>query len=69
MQSTEAHLAKLEAKTEKLYNTLFSGEDINNLVDLLGVLVDGVNGFVNGLGGGVGVLRTLGAVGLNTFHN
>lgn len=67
MESTEAHLQKLSTQMEELYTTLFDTEDINSLVDGLTEIVNGLDAVIKGLGGGAGMLRNLGAIGVNVF--
>ena len=52
MESTAAHLEKLQASWESLYDNLFDEEFIKGFADLLSGLVSGVNTIVTGLGGG-----------------
>lgn len=68
MESTEAHLEKLGATAEDLYASLFNTEDMNDLIDMLAKLVDGVDNFVEAIGGGAGVLRNFGAIAFNVFN-
>lgn len=68
MESTEAHLEKLGATAEDLYASLFNTEDMNDLIDILAKLVDGVDNFVEAIGGGASVLRNFGAIAVNVFN-
>ena len=68
MESTEAHLKKLGATAEDLYASLFDTEDMKDLIDMLAKLVDGVDNFVEAIGGGAGVLRNFGAIAFNVFN-
>jgi TP901 family phage tail tape measure protein len=68
LESTEAHLEKLGATAEDLYASLFDTEDVNSLIDMLAKLVDGVDNFVEAIGGGAGVLRNFGSIAFNVFN-
>lgn len=67
MESTEAHLQKLSTQAEELYAHLFDAESVNDVADALTKLVELVDGFVQSVGGGAGVLQMLGTIGLNVF--
>lgn len=67
MESTEAHLQKLSTQAEELYSHLFDSESVNDVADALTNLVELVDGFVQSVGGGAGILQMLGTVGLNVF--
>ena len=68
LDSTEAHLKKLQAETEELYQTLMDPKGLNPLIDRLTGLVGLVENFTEALGGGAGALHTFGAIGLNVFN-
>ena len=53
LESVQAHLDQLEASWEGLYDTIFDEELIKNVADVLSTLVDGLNTFVTGWGGGL----------------
>lgn len=67
MQSTEAHLAKMRASFEDLYDSLLDADSINMVTDAVGFLVNRLTDLVDGLGGGTGVLLNLGAVATRVF--
>lgn len=67
MESMEAHLNQLKTETEDLYQTLLDPEGLNPMIDALTTLVGLVNNMIQSLGGGAGLLNTLGAIGLNVF--
>jgi hypothetical protein len=63
----EAHLNKLKAEGEELYQTLFSAEDINPLIDALTKVVGLIENIAEGLGGGRGIIGLLASSGLALF--
>lgn len=67
MQSTEAHLAKMRASFEDLYDSLLDADSINMVTDAIGFLVNRVTDLVDGLGGGTGVLLNLGSIATKIF--
>ena len=67
MQSTEAHLAKMRASFEDLYDSLLDNDSINMMTDAIGFLVNRVTDLVDGLGGGTGVLLNLGSIATKIF--
>ena len=67
LQSTEAHLAKMRASFEDLYDSLLDNDSINAVTDAIGFLVNRVTDLVDGLGGGTGVLLNLGSVATRIF--
>ena len=67
LQSTEAHLAKMRASFEDLYDSLLDNDSINMVTDAIGFLVNRVTDLVDGLGGGTGVLLNLGSIATKIF--
>lgn len=67
MQSTEAHLAKMRASFEDLYDSLLDADSINMVTDAVGFLVNRLTDLVDGLGGGSGVLLNLGSIATRVF--
>jgi TP901 family phage tail tape measure protein len=67
LDSMEAHLNKLTAESQELYQTLMDPEGLNPLIDGLTTIVGLVENVVEGLGGGAGALGVFGAIGLNVF--
>lgn len=69
MESMEAHLNQLQAEAEELYQTLLDPEGLNPLIDALTSIVGLAENLIESLGGGAGLLTTLGSIGLNVFSN
>ena len=67
MESTEAHLQRLSTQAEELYTHLFDTDSIEDVVDGLGKVLDGVDTFVQAMGGGIGVLKSLAPLMLLAF--
>ena len=67
MDSTAAHLQQLKASVEDIYDSLIDTDTIKDLTDGLSTAATFVASFVDSLGGGVGVLQTLGALGVSVF--
>lgn len=67
MESTAAHLNVLRTSVEDIYDSLIDTKPINNLIDGLSKVAATVATVVDGLGGGIPILTTLGAVGLSVF--
>ena len=67
MESTAAHLKQLTASIEDIYDSLADNDGINKIIDGLSSAANFVANFVDGLGGGAAVLRSLGAIGLTVF--
>ena len=53
MDSLEAHLEKMSAEWESLYDTIFDEETVKTLVDLVTGLTGALNNLMQGLGGGM----------------
>ena len=67
MESTQAHLAQLKASWEDLYDSLLDADTINGVSDALSGVVSLMANFVDSIGGGSGILLTLGSVGMQVF--
>ena len=67
MESTAAHLQTLKAAVENIYDSLADTDSINGIVDGLTVAANVAANLVDSLGGGVPILKMIGAVGLNVF--
>ena len=69
MESTEAHLQRLTTESEHLYNALFDVNTINPFIDALTQLLSLLTNFVDGIGGIVPILGSVGAIGLRVFSS
>ena len=67
MESINAHLNTLKGAVEGIYMSLGDTDFINTLIDGLSDVARLTSSAVEGWGGGVEVLKTLGIVGLSTF--
>ena len=67
MQSANAQLNQLRTATENIYDSLLDPKKITPLLEVFTKLANAVATFVDGLGGGAGVLNLLGTIGLNVF--
>ena len=67
MESTRAHLEQLTAAVEDIYKSLIDNDSINSLVDGLTTAANLVGIFVDSIGGGGSILRSLGAIGITVF--
>ena len=68
MESTEAHLNKLTASTERLMDALIDDEGINGLIDALTSVTDLLANFIEGIGGGSAAMLMLGSIGTKVFN-
>ena len=68
MQSTEAHLKKLKATWQDLYDSAINDDEVNTGIDLLTNLVQTFDNFIDSFGGGVKTIGALGAVIANVFN-
>ena len=62
MQSTEAHLEKLSAAWERVFDSMAGTDDINGLIDIMTGLTNGLANFTESLGGGGKALLAFGAI-------
>lgn len=67
MDSTQAHLRQLKAAVESIFQAFADTDAINGLIDGLTVLAKLAGNFVNSIGGGIGILKGLGAIGITVF--
>lgn len=68
MESTRAHLDELTASAENLFDSFLDSNTINDIADALGSVLDGLAGFTDAIGGGKGVLLSLGSTALTVFN-
>lgn len=67
MESMEAHLNKLQAEAEELYQTLFDADSLKPLISGLTSIVGLIENIIESIGGGQGLIGVLGTIGLNVF--
>ena len=67
MESIDAHTQQLKTSWEELYSALGDNKAINAMLDGLTHAVELLDNFVDSVGGGAGVLKLLGSVGLRVF--
>lgn len=67
MESVEASLAKLRSRWEGLYDTIFDEDLIKGFSGLLGNLVESFDKIAGSMGGGLGALTGIGAIGASVF--
>lgn len=61
MESTEAHLQKLETEWERLYDEIFDQKTANGFIDVLTLGLTTIGDYIEGLGGGLNALINMGA--------
>lgn len=62
MDSTRAHLQQLSTAQEDLYKSLLDTDTINTVADIFRELIELTTTWVDGLGGGIGLLSNIGAL-------
>ena len=67
MEDVNAHLAVLKASVENIYDSLFSTEGMKNLIDGLSEAANKLASFIDLIGGGGNLLRSLGSIALMVF--
>ena len=67
MESMEAHLDKLSASAERVFNAFSDTDAINGLIDGVDLLVSGLANYLESLGGLGGILFKIGAIGSKVF--
>ena len=67
MESTAAHLQTLKAAVENIYDSFVDTDSINGIVDGLTIVANLFANFIDGIGGGINLLKSLGSVGLMVF--
>ena len=66
-ESWEAASKRVQASLETIYNTILKDDFFIGLTDTFGALLEGVDGFIDGIGGLKGVLFLLGTVATSVF--
>lgn len=69
MDSAEAHLNKMQAAFEGLYDAIFDEDTIKDVSDIVTVLVDKLSVFIKTIGGGGNALMLLGTTALRVFDD
>ena len=67
MESTEAHLEKLDTAWERVWNSAVDSKSTNGLIDVLTGLTNGLANFVEAIGGGGSALLSLGGIATKVF--
>jgi hypothetical protein len=67
MESTEAHLDQLGATAEDSYSSLFDADAVNPIIDAFSGLIELVDNFVEGIGGGANALLMFGSIAAKKF--
>ena len=68
MESTRAHLDKLTASAENLFDSFLDSKSINTIADGLGEILNLLANVTDAMGGGKGVLLALGSTAMNVFN-
>ena len=68
MESAAAHLKKLKATWQDLYDSAIDDDEVNTGIDLLTNLVQTFDNFIDSFGGGVKTIGALGSVIANVFN-
>lgn len=68
MESTQAHLDKMQASFQGLYSALLDPDSINGTTDAISGIVQQLTNVVEGLNGGAGALQFLGSTALRVFN-
>lgn len=66
-ESTKAHLQELSTSVEGVFDSILDANMINSVADALLPIVNGIEQFVDGLGGGIGLLQTFAPLMLKAF--
>lgn len=67
LQSTEAHLNKLETAAQRIYSDLIDSDGLNSLIDIFAGLTTGVGNYIEAIGGSKNVFLQLGAIATKVF--
>lgn len=69
MESTHAHLQKMKTSWEDVYDSFLDSDTINIFADAVGKTGDVFARFIDGIGGGISLLTSLGFVGMQVFSD
>ena len=69
LDSFEAKLNRLKATGEDVYNSIFDSDTMKGFIDVLTGLLEGINQFIKGIGGGGTLLLSLGSTIASIFSN
>ncbi len=67
MESTAAHLNQLKTATQDIYRSFVDTNSVNTLVDSFTKIAEVVSNFVESIGGGEDLLKSLGAIATTVF--
>ena len=67
MESTAAHLDVLRASVEDIYDSFADTDSINGLIDGLSTAATVMSNFIDSIGGGGNLLKSLGSIGVMVF--
>lgn len=67
MESTAAHLQKLQSAWDRVSNAMVNNEGINSVIDAFANAVTGIGNFVEAIGDGGTALLGLGSIAMNVF--
>lgn len=67
MESTAAHLQKLQTAWDRVFNAMVNNEGVNGLIDSLTLVTNSIANFTEAIGGSSGALLTFGAIATRVF--
>ena len=67
LDAISTHLQKLKASFEDVYDSFAENNSINKIIDGLATVVDLFAKFIDSLGGGVNILKSVGSIGFMVF--
>lgn len=68
LEGTAAHLNKLKAAVQNLYDSLINTDSLEPIIDFFTKLTNGVAYFVDAIGGGGALLASLGSIAVTVFN-
>ena len=69
LESTQAHLNELKSTYQDLFSTLISSDEVNTGIDSLRILVQTVDDFLEGFGGGIKSITAFGTIVAYVFRD